>query len=623
MNHLDVPVAPPGSGRNAEQVRLIPLYQLFADYELNFSDPYVCACVLDIARGAPSSVNLDKDLMEQCWHKEISLAFTPKSPEVNFRPFFFRDSVSFIHPLIPINPPRLEEIRSAFERFRERIRGSTMYSRYTHKNMSWDTRRQAEIQLETSLPQKELPIFGQDDWIQCYHEHGIQIPGVVEMRQKWYPSTVKPRTYFAMGGTAYASARFLQNFFTDLVSIFPETERKSRLRPQRLVASFDHSYFRIYDLSSFTSNFQEQSRFMECFMEFFRGVLVTIVDEREGPIECDLYDLLSKYWEDCVEQPLLSLERTPECLGVKDQTAIPHLRASLLGIFGNLMTCTVAHFLLLSPLTQNSIELNVAGDDGIISTEELTEPLVMKAIAVVGECAWDKTFDSFDEGAIHLKRPIAQVDRTLLLEDALSLPVCATMASFLHGESVNSRYYFLILPEMTRIEALHIVGLELLRTMLQMARLGVSAQDAEQIYQGWRKVSLSSPGIKPKPGCGIPPHSYTWPLSPLSYNFSFTHPIFALSYFKDEEDDFPLLEWYTEIDPQRLRYTSDSLLGNMDPRIKLLKTLGYIEAKPQNRRVTRDEWISYMLRKTIGAWPFVPPVYRFTVIRDIPDVFVF
>jgi len=622
-DHLDVPVAPPGAGRNKDQVTLIPLLELFMQFELDFTDPYVCACVLDIARGAPSDGNLDKDLMIKCWNKEISLAFTPKSPEVNFRPFFFRDSTRHIHPLVPINPPRLEEIRVAFEIFRERIRGSTMYSRYTHKNMSWDTRRQAELMLETDLPQADLPIFGQDDWIQVYHDHGLQIPGVVEMRQKWYPSTVKPRTYFAMGGTTYASSRFLQNFFTQLTSIFPETERRSRLRPQRLVAAFDHSYFRIYDLSSFTSNFQEQSKFMECFVEFFRDVLVTIVDERDGPQQVDLSDLLRQYWEDCVEQPLLSLERTPESLGVKDLTSVPHLRASLLGIFGNLMTCTVAHFLLLSPLTQNSIELNVAGDDGIITTEELTEPHVMNAISVVGECAWEKTFHSWEEGAIHLKRPIYQMDRTLILGDSLSLPVCATMASFLSGDSVSPRYYFMQLEGMTRMEALHAVGQELLRSILQMARLEVSAEDANTIYVGWCKVAESTQGINPKPGCGVPPKSYTWPLSPLSYNYAFTHPIYALSAFKDEEDDFPLYESYSEIDPERLRYSGDELLGNMHPRLRLLKTLGYIEAEPQKTKITRDAWIRYMLSKYSKTLQFLPPVYRFTVVKDVPGVFVF
>lgn len=65
------------------------------------------------------------------------------------------------------------------------------------------------------------------DIVHHYIRTGDWALGRVEMKQRWYPSGLLPRTYFAWGGTAIAVSSYLRNFFNDLGDCFDPTDRKS------------------------------------------------------------------------------------------------------------------------------------------------------------------------------------------------------------------------------------------------------------------------------------------------------------------------------------------------------------------------------------------------------------
>jgi hypothetical protein len=262
------------------------------------------------------------------------------------------------------------------------------------------------------------------------------------MRQKWYPSGPKPRTYFAMGGKAYANARFLQDFFTDLTNVFPSTNHIQRLEPYRLrleVNEDDQPHYLIYDLSSFTSNMQAQRSFCRSLAEFFKGVEVEVFDEHYGRYLADLGEMLEDYNEHCVDYPLLNQERVPDDVRTVDGD-YHHGAASMLGIYGNLMTCTVAHFMIVSLSVENPYEEdNTAGDDGMILFFLLTYYSVLIAISLVGVFAIDKTFRSDEPGAIALKRPVYEdfdpdtQSMKISTKDNLVPPTLAVAVSYLEG----------------------------------------------------------------------------------------------------------------------------------------------------------------------------------------------
>jgi hypothetical protein len=90
------------------------------------------------------------------------------------------------------------------------------------------------------------------------------------------------------------------------------------------------------------------------------------VDERIGPVEEDLGDLVLDYAIHCVEKPPLSIERYDPSF---EDITFYHEVASMLGIFGNLMTCTFAHGVVVgmsSPDVDSNQVYNCAGDDGLI-----------------------------------------------------------------------------------------------------------------------------------------------------------------------------------------------------------------------------------------------------------------
>jgi len=391
-NHPDVPV----KSSNLSTVEFIPLINWAYEMDIieTITDPLESGIILDIMRSLPLPDYEIEDAKNSSWWKEIRLAEGISRPSnIDWKLFFDdRDPAIPVADDLPSNRNMVRYIRRTFASIRRFYEAEMreLWPRATHKNMSRDTRRYYELSTREDI--SDVPIFGQDDWARHYERTGEMLQGACEVRQKWYPAQMKPRTYFAMGGETYRHCRHLQDFFTSLVNFFVPTHHVYRLRPQRLVIDPDigrgNRHFIIYDLSNFTSNMAEQRYFVRELGNYLLGVEVMVMDEREGPICKDLGALLVEYEDVCVSEPALSYERYDSTR--KDP--VPHGVASLLGIFGNLMTCTLAHFLIMSAVVDDTYAINIAGDDGIVPEDEYDNLPTHNAISHVGEYAIEKCF---------------------------------------------------------------------------------------------------------------------------------------------------------------------------------------------------------------------------------------
>jgi len=236
----------------------------------------------------------------------------------------------------------------------------------------------------------------------------------------------------------------------------------------------------------------EQKHFVEQLANFFIGVEVIVVDERHGYTVRDLGEMLLEYNETCVWKPELSYERFDPSRG----DPVYHGIASLLGIFGNLMTCTVAHFLTISPLISNFREANVAGDDGIFPEDELDSYTNHVALTLVGEYAREKCFRGDDEAPICLKRPFVESVPLCYLLDNVVPPSLAMTFALLHPERADPRYRFHNLSDKPLTHRLSTVGKDLLRFFSKAYSLDMNPDRLDSIWKGFSRAVNNQTGYK-------------------------------------------------------------------------------------------------------------------------------
>jgi hypothetical protein len=370
-------------------------------------------------------------------------------------------------------------------------------------------------------------------------------------------------------------------------------------------------------MSNFTSGMHEQKFFMDQLVWFFSGVEVEVVDERDGLILMDLGVMLEEYGTHCVYGPMLSLER----YDVEMTESFPHGVASLLGIFGNLMTCTVAHYFIMSPLVNNEEEINIAGDDGVLPEDEYDTLRIQEAWDIVGSCAREKSFRGDEIGAICLKRPIVENLPNLVTTFNIIPPTVALASAYLSGHT-DSRYSLFGLEDMSLNRRISIVGKDLMR-FLRSAYLR-EYKDIErlfEVYVGFCKLVAKHTPVKfVVAGLGGP-RKYFWPVPPNSYDFLSLSPRHCLVLYHSPPRILADRMESTNMSGPLLK-SGDSAEGNTSPRFSLLERLGYIEKEAIQEELTEYRDIAEYWRKLLDPKVYYPTVYTFTVLKDLPVAFL-
>jgi len=225
------------------------------------------------------------------------------------------------------------------------------------------------------------------------------------MKQRWYPSGLVPRTYFAQGGDAIRVSSYLRDFFNDVCDSFIPTNRYTRVDGNRLLTYHD-GHFLIYDLTSFTSNFHEQREFLYALSAFFSGVPVFCVGYGLKPILNDLGSMIADYAEVINTSPRYRFHEGlfQSC----EDLVLVHNVAGFLGVPGNLATCTYAHGTFISQHTKSTDQQSCAGDDGCIACKDSEQQFhIQEDISRLGIAQAEK-FSLTLEAASYLKRRFVQ-----------------------------------------------------------------------------------------------------------------------------------------------------------------------------------------------------------------------
>jgi hypothetical protein len=127
---------------------------------------------------------------------------------------------------------------------------------------------------------------------------GVQVSGPVEVRTAWKYNDLKPRVYFAQGGDTFATSRYIQKIFNELVDHLEPTHRQNRYLPITGDLTSSDTVI-IYDYSSFTSTLDEIHGFLRELSHFMMGTPVHLIGRQDGPVTVDLGELLLDYSKAC------------------------------------------------------------------------------------------------------------------------------------------------------------------------------------------------------------------------------------------------------------------------------------------------------------------------------------
>jgi hypothetical protein len=334
-----------------------------------------------------------------------------RDSSINFSALF-GDVFSPLHYNVPFNPSLMGFVHRCLERWIIRLQSDIWYPDSSTKTISATSRSDFFEYFDQADDGRPISTLNLE---QVYHSFGYKVKGPCELRQRWIPAQITPRTYFAMGGDMYHISKYCGHFFEELTQSFPPTEKYTRVRPD-FVSIDDDEEFYIFDLTSFTSNMHEQRGFIVSLANFARGVEVRIFDSRIGAVSVDLGDMLEEYLSTCFF-PEFTISSSVMNWDLK----MCHSVAGFLGVYGNLMSCTFPHGVVNSMSGTRIDSSYTAGDDAGVATR-IIERQVHDSEEVLGILAREKVYLLREKGAVALKRPVYQFGGSIVVRRNIIWP---------------------------------------------------------------------------------------------------------------------------------------------------------------------------------------------------------
>lgn len=407
-------------------------------------NPLFSAMVISFALGVELDDNQVLHGRKTSLAKELLATQTLRRPSSwNWSAILRGDGHQIIHPLFPnLSPPQLR-FSIALSRFRNRCKNRTVFPHYTRRGVSHETAERFRIQKENRYlkfagPRRTLfntYKVGNVTSLDIVKHHvrcNEWIAGRSEMKQKWYPSGLLPRTYFCWGGEEISASTYLRTFFNDLVDQFPPTQRNNRVHPNWLFDPdiSDGGGFMFYDLTSFTSWFHEHVPFLKALQDYFSGICVYLLGYDLRLKRADLGVMIGSYTRICNDFPEFVLSEKLTDIGVAGVTVYRHLCAGLLGVPGNLATCTLPHGLALSANYSEERCIQAAGDDaGASYRNDHDQYCVLLIGNTLGVLQWEKIFFDIQECCLFLKRRVINNGTSIDLAQLLIYPLLPYLLS--------------------------------------------------------------------------------------------------------------------------------------------------------------------------------------------------
>jgi hypothetical protein len=200
-----------------------------------------------------------------------------------------------------------------------------------------------------------------------------------------------------------------------------------------------------------------QRQFLDGLAKFCEGYPYYYWSMKNGLQLRDMGEVISSYNNAANQCASVTYQRNPyEFIDFVSQQNV----AGMLGVFGNIATCTLPHGIVVSQLCKDEDELNVAGDDGLIPEDDESEVLIESSINLLGYHEKSKEFRSDEPGAIALKRPLAQSGSNLIVRPMVIWPNYAALRYWIYGYE-DPRYQYD--QDLTCDERVTLIGRELFR----------------------------------------------------------------------------------------------------------------------------------------------------------------
>jgi hypothetical protein len=265
------------------------------------------------------------------------------------------------------------------------LRGKRIYPRVARKTFHSGVAAKILEDLRKSHPGEVFKVETIADLEQVYYRTGWRPEGEVEMRSAWKYNDLKPRVYYAQGPSCYNASLYIQPIFNALLDGFEVCHRILRFSDPSV--SLEDAFLYIYDYSSFTSSLTESTRFIFALADFFDDVDVEILDTREGWSYVSVGSLLRQYAQTCNVDPPFSVHRLLPSEGL---CAIRFHNCGMLGVPGNLASCTVLHAINLMFLSGSMFASRCVGDDGM-AISVLPRDEFVDGVCNMGDVAEEKT----------------------------------------------------------------------------------------------------------------------------------------------------------------------------------------------------------------------------------------
>lgn len=397
---------PPNGTRLERMTRCLPR-QLRDQILPHCQTPIMAGLILHLVLLAPMSQREIDRIFTASMLKELTVMESIKRPcELDFECFFGCFQVPVLD-FLPPNVAMAKHIHECINSWISDLQDRVLYPKIGSKTVSRLTRDELRTYYPDYWPASDIGITPVD-LERVYHRYSHKIGGPCEMRQKWYCSNLQPRTYYAMGGDAFHSSKYLAGPFVDLCDALPTTNKYTRVDPGRIVIrdpSHDVAY---YDLTSFTSNLHVHLTFIMRLANYCMGVTVQVLDAIHGVIEVDLGCMLYEYARVNLSDPSYTLPSKYADSSVEHYHSI----AGFLGVYGNIASATFIHGAVITMTHDYLDESNIAGDDALDVTPSVPRTLqVANSMGIVKD---EKTFRDSEGCCIHLKRPITRTGCRLL-----------------------------------------------------------------------------------------------------------------------------------------------------------------------------------------------------------------
>jgi hypothetical protein len=259
---------------------------------------------------------------------------------------------------------------------------------------------------------------------------GERVLGPCEIRTHFKFNDIKPRIYFAQGGTSFFESRYMKQVAIKMMESIDASAEKNRSDPVYFLNTYssrDDDILLNWDLTAFTSTLQELRHFIHQFtvlLERKYGRLnIQTFDWREGVVTRSLVQMLYEYNESMNYHPEFSLIRMAEDLSF-GEGVLTSRNGGLLGVPGNIGMSTFLHGIVAERACGAGNAICV-GDDAAAIGSSLSLEILKQDISRIGRIHPEK-FEETRPGSDtkFLKRRVTFTPNGLQFDDLLfPLPV--------------------------------------------------------------------------------------------------------------------------------------------------------------------------------------------------------